>query len=230
MMKRLIALLSLLLFLPCLALGEDAPAPEPAKNALSLTALKKGDTTPDYDLLDRIDEQNDEARLVESEGAIYVLMHTNARRGQPASEIMVVITALGSRKLQMFYAPEAPDIGRLETGQSTFYFRDGEIYARAAADEDEFNWTWQSYLFPFNSVKAQLDYRQDENGFSYLLLEGQDGMVTEFVLAEDLTVLEARLYYENLLPGIYYYTALVTWTAGPAPHIPEEWLTTIFPD
>ena len=63
--------------------------------------------------------------------------------------------------------------------------------------QEEADWFWNSYIFPFGRLEVMNGMRQDENGFSYFLIKSDETMTFEYVVGDSMKIKQLRVYYAD---------------------------------
>lgn len=224
-MKKLIVILLVFVFAFCSALAEglDEPAlKNPQERYEMYTEETDGSETVLYIMLDA---QNDEAADVEEYGC---LRSINTFVGPDGREGMSTYTLLQNsefgRVMINSITPEPLFGATYSIGMHNYTSMFGSaerIEDVFYSTEEEFNWYWEAFHFPYGSLEVLNGVRQDENGNTYFLVKSNDGISFEFATGESMSVDEIRVYQKNE-NGDLALISLVHFETCDAVQIPES--------
>lgn len=169
-----------------------------------------------------LDQMNDEAADIEEYGALYVTENLDLNsEGKPSIKMKMSIQNSPYGKVivgeqQMLWMK----ITAYDIGAWSFVY-DGESVERGEGfRKEEIDSICESYHFPYSRLDTLNGVRQDENGYSYFLIKSEENQSFEFVVGENMRIVQLRVYKENDV-GKLALTSYVDYDVGPAWEIPQ---------
>ena len=104
-------------------------------------------------------------------------------------------------------------------GEEAFFDMMGSVSPTTLPTMD-YEYFIDSYHFPYGSLDALNGIRQDENGYTYLLIRSDETMSFEFVVGSHLRIEQLRVYVRGE-DGALTLTSYVDYDRGPAREIPQ---------
>ena len=104
-------------------------------------------------------------------------------------------------------------------GEEAFFDMMGSVSPTTLPTMD-YEYFIDSYHFPYGSLDALNGIRQDENGYTYLLIRSDETMSFEFVVGSHLRIEQLRVYVRGE-DGALSLTSYVDYDRGPAREIPQ---------
>lgn len=170
-----------------------------------------------------LDAMNDEAAIIEEYGAFISKTEMVNAEGQVYTEAETILqeSMFGHMIItsaEMYgISAEMYDVGTrrymVDNGQYTGV-TDGYT-------QEDFDWYWESFCFPYGSLNTLNGVRQDENGYVYYLIKSDENMSFEFVTGDSGKIVQLRIYERNS-EGELILTMLVTPEHGPARAVPMD--------
>ncbi len=225
MKKVLLLALALALFCSEPALAEiDAPAlKNPQERYDWIMDSTDGSEQLVFMLLD---SANDEQESIDRFGRLTTHMAFVDDNGKTVfvNSISQQVTDAGN--VQIIYTSMYEDVTMYTTPYATVKWESGRIAdITAGQDKESFDWTWESYRFPFATLTRLMGTRGDgaEGEASeyayYLIFNEYDNYVMEFA-AEGMAIEQLRIYMQN--GDDWVLSIVVTHEEGEALEIPEE--------
>ena len=144
--------------------------------------------------------------MYDAAGRPYVSLHLTLQESpfgrmmiSSVEELNVDIYSIGTRNY------------KAENGKLTDVFREGT--------QEDFDWYWESYCFPYGCLEMLNDMRQDENGYSYYLITSDESMSFEYVAGSGMKIVQLRIYIRDQ-DGTLCLDSTVDYEAGGAKAIP----------
>ena len=217
-MRRCLALVICLLLCGC-ALAEEfqEPALENPQDAYEFYMDKTDDSEQlVYGLMDTM---NDEADIVEEHGALHAYTQMYDPSGLPYAGIMVTLQeSLFGR--MMISSVEEIHTDIYTVGSRNYLAENGKLASSfQEGTQEDFDWYWESYCFPYGRLQTLNGVRQDENGYSYYLITSEDYMSFEYVTDNSMKIVQLRIYIRDE-EGTLRLDSTVDYEAGSAKPIP----------
>ncbi len=170
-----------------------------------------------------LDAMNDEAETVAKHGCLKVIISNVDAQGEKQSSIYTYVQDSEFGHMIVYsYTPSTAFGATYAVGPRNYPVMFGVLgdpFENGA--QEDFDWYWGSYHFPFGRLELMHGVRQDENGYSYFLIKSDDRMTFEFVAGEDLEIVEIRAY-EPDQDGTLALTTLVNFEDCAAVEVPEN--------
>jgi len=217
MKKWLIAFLCLLLWSCASAEGFQEPA---LKNPQEAYDFYYDQTDGSEELVyGMIDTMNDEATIVEEYGALHIYNQMYDPSGLPYTSIQLTLqNSLFGRIMISSVEDMLTDIYTI--GTRNYMMVDGELVdVFQDGNQEDFDWYWESYCFPYGRLQTLNCVRQDENGYSYYLITSEDYMSFEYVVDSGMKIVQLRVYMRDE-DGTLCLDSTVDYEAGKAKAIP----------
>lgn len=146
-----------------------------------------------------IDIMNEELAIVEEHGAVKFVMSYIGSDGTP---MIVVDNYLQKSEFGNVHIVETTHLGETSTvyniGTKMYQLREDSISVTDSGyTQEEADWFWNSYIFPFGRLEVLNGVRQDENGYSYFLIKSDDTMTFEYVVGDSMKIRQLRVYYSD---------------------------------
>ncbi len=223
MLRRISALLLVLLFAASAALAERYDEPVLKNPRDRYEAYMEKTDGSDALVMMMLDAMNDEAALVEENGPLTASMrHMDANGEVMDSDYVTLMNCEYGRILVISSGFTSYDAHVYIIGEEAL-MEDGGIFEtmESGTNTEELEVLWGCYVYPFADFKMMHGMRQDENGYSYMLLRDAAGDLYEHVLGEGMKILEIRQYTpdEN---GDMVYKMRVTFSHDSDWEVPEE--------
>lgn len=194
-MKKKIALF-LSLVLLCASAFAEGPDDPTLKNPRERYEMYVDKTDGSEDLIYGVlDAINDEAEAVAEHGSLTVRQSYIDETGMEIGTFeTTLLDSEYGRMMRIFQSGLAIYVWGTHYYATflNFVVDSGEMFT-----QEEFDWQWESYHFPFGSLEVLHGVRQDDAGYSYFLVKSNDGYTFEFVVGENMSIEQIRLYREN---------------------------------
>ena len=89
-----------------------------------------------------------------------------------------------------------------------------------AFTQEDFDFYFESYHFPYGNLETMNGVRQDENGYTYFFINSDENRSFEFVVGEGTRIVQLRVYEKND-DGALALTSYADYDVGPAWEIPQ---------
>lgn len=217
-MKRCLVLLACLLMCSCaLAEGFQEPALENPQDAYDFYMEKTDDS--EQLLYGTLDHMNDEAAIVEEHGALHAYTQMYDPSGLPYASLLLTLQDSPFGRMMISSVEEVhTDIYTI--GSRNYLTEKGRL-ARTFQEgtQEDFDWYWESYCFPYGRLQTLNAVRQDENGYSYFLITSEEYMSFEYVVDSGMKIVQLRIYIRDE-EGTLRLDSTVDYKAGGAKSIP----------
>ena len=169
-----------------------------------------------------VDTQNDESADIEKHGAVYITENSALdANGRPAMTVKLFIqNSPYGKMLIMSYKLLWMEQSAYTVGEHTFSYDGNAVEESQIYDEEEFDFYCESYHFPYGRLETLNGIRTDENGYMYMLVKSDDTMSFEFVLGDEMRVVQLRVY-EKDADGVLNLFSYSDYDVGPALEIPQ---------
>ena len=169
-----------------------------------------------------LDAQNDEARDIEEHGALYITENQLLnKQGQPMLKLKM---ALQDSPFGRVIISDTQVLWRkvntYSIGNYTFVYEGDDVETHDEEPLEDFDFYCESYHFPYGRLETLNGVRQDENGYAYFFIKSDETLSFEFVVGEDMRILQLRLYTKND-EGNLALSSYVDYDVGPAWEIPQ---------
>lgn len=222
-MKKWFSALLVAMLVCGVALAEnwDAPALKNPKERYE-TYFEKTDGSENM-LFGLLDAMNDEAETVAEHGCLKAIISSVDAQGEKQSSIYTYVQDSEFGNMIISSIMPSPAFGATyAVGPRNYPVMFGVLGDPfESGTQEDFDWYWESYHFPFGRLELMHGIRQDENGHSYFLVKSDDRMSFEFVTGEDMEIVEIRVY-ELDQDGALALTTLVNFEYCAALEVPEN--------
>ena len=196
MLKKVSVLLFVLLLAAGTALAEgyDEPAMKNPRDRYE-AYMEETDGSETLVLM-MLDAMNDESALIRENGPLRVNWNYMDVSGEIDEEFYVTLIEGEYGHIAMYSTRfDGYDIHEYIIGEERMVDVGGAFKTRESGiSREEWEWMWESYIFPYADFEMMHGMRQDENGYSYMLLRDAAGDLYEHVLGKDMRILEIRQY------------------------------------
>lgn len=216
-MRRIAALLVMILLLGCALAEVDQPAIKNPRERYDIY-FEQTDGS-EQAVFAVVDGMNDEAADVEAYGSV-IARHSFKLAGITLLQSDIILQDSEFGRMIVADAGEDGLVYSLRNGAYTAL--PGEPAERAEGfPVDEFDWYWESYHFPYGRLELMHGLRQDEAGNSYMLVKSDETMTFEFAMGPDMRVEQLRVY-DHISEDEMVLSLVVDYSVGPAIEIRED--------
>ena len=178
----------------------------------------------EYPLFVVLDTLNDEAEEIEKNGALRITqgMYLD-ENGEPMLTVRIVMqnTLYGTVLITgVEYMGIREDETLYTIRDITFSDTNGKIERDDFTTQGDYDYYIESFHFPYGTLEAMNGMRQDDNGYTYILIRSDEDFTFEFVTA-NMHIKQLRVY-ERGDDDELELTSLVDYTLGEAEEIPQE--------
>lgn len=172
-----------------------------------------------YGLLDTL---NDEAADIEEYGALLATEHQLVdQQGKPGLNVdMAFQDSPYGKVMIMEYRFLWMKIRAYAISHYVFSYDGETVEINEGFEEEAMEDYFESYHFPYGSLKILHGARQDENGYTYFFIRSDDPLTFEFVVGSGMRILQLRVY-EKDEDGVLRLSQYVDYDVGPAWEIPQ---------
>lgn len=220
-MRKLIALLIVALLICGAAVAEpDAPAMKNPEERYE--AYMEQTDGSEYAVFVMLDSANDEAADVAEHGAVNAHHRFLDENGETTQEVTISVQDSEFGHMVVSTVGEGLLSSRVYTlGARNYLTFMGVLGDRfEEGTQEDFDWYWESYHFPYGSLDTLNGMRQDENGYTYFLIKSDDTMSFEFAVGEGMRIEQLRSYTRDA-NGDLALDLIVDYSVGAALPVPE---------
>ncbi len=176
----------------------------------------------EYPMYVLLDQMNDEAKDIEEYGALYITENLNLNNdGKPLLKLKMAIqdspygiVMIGEESFLWM------KMNTYSINTYTFIYDGKTVEQDNSFSQDDYEYYCESYHFPYGNLDTMNGVRQDENGYNYFFIKSEDFRSFEFVVGENMRIVQLRVYEKND-DGILALTSFVDYDVGPAWEIPQ---------
>lgn len=223
MIKRIFISILVLSFLIPIAYSESWQAPA-LKNPQDAYEYYVEETDgSDQMIFGVIDIMNEEAAIAEEHGAVKFTMSFIGPDGTP---MITTYNYLQKSEFGNVHIMETTNCGETSIvyniGTKMYQLQEDTISVTDNGyTQEEADWFWNSYIFPFGNLEVLNGVRQDENGYTYFLIKSDDTMTFEYVVGDGMKIMQLRVYYSDG-SGNHELAILVDYGVSEAQPLPQD--------
>lgn len=179
-------------------------------------------------IFEMLDAMNDEAAEIEEHGALLITENPVLDdSGKPVVKVQLVIQNSPYGKMIISETRLLWMKAQTYSLKSLDLVYDGNTVEQTDAfTGEDIDYYCENYHFPYGRLETLNGVRQDENGYTYFLVKSDDSMSFEFVVGNDMRILQTRVYEKNS-DGHLSLISYADFDVGPAREIPQAVLDAI---